>query len=93
MKEHLRVIEVKYHSLIRQQIADQLLFQPCVETRNRKPLRPPAAFSAQWEIRFGPENRFRVPSDVDEAKHQVQILAIGEIDRDRLLVAGERVEI
>ena len=31
-------------------------------------------------------------SDVDEAAHEVYILAIGEKERDRLLVAGEDVE-
>ncbi|HPM81765.1 MAG TPA: hypothetical protein PLF81_13750 [Candidatus Anammoximicrobium sp.] len=56
-------------------------------------LRQPAAFSARWEIRFGPGNRFRVLYDVDEAAREVYILAIGEKERDRLLVAGEDVEI
>jgi len=31
--------------------------------------------------------------DVDEAAREVYILAIGEKERDRLLVAGEDVEI
>jgi hypothetical protein len=91
--EHLAAIEAKHHGLIRAKIEGQLLFEPIVETRNRKPLRQPAAFSAWWEIRFGPDNRFRVLYDVDEVGHEVYILAIGEKERDRLLVAGEDVEI
>ena len=93
VNEHLGAIDCKHHGLIREKIEEQLLFEPAVETRNRKPLRQPAAFSACWEIRFGPDNRFRVLYDVDELSHEVYILAIGEKDRDRLLVAGEEVEI
>jgi mRNA-degrading endonuclease RelE of RelBE toxin-antitoxin system len=93
VNEHLGAIDAKYHRLIREKIEEQLLHEPAVETRNRKPLRQPAAFSARWEIRFGPDNRFRVLYDVDEVGHKVYILAIGEKERDRLLVAGEDVEI
>jgi hypothetical protein len=38
VKVHLRVIEAKHHSLVRDTIAQQLLYDPDVETRNRKPL-------------------------------------------------------
>jgi hypothetical protein len=38
---HLRSIERKYHSLIRSTIAEQLTFEPNVETTNRKPLERP----------------------------------------------------
>jgi mRNA-degrading endonuclease RelE of RelBE toxin-antitoxin system len=91
--EHLRAIDVKHHSLIRQKIREQLLFEPEVETANRKPLRRPAAFGATWEIRFGPENRFRVLYDVDQEARVVIILAIGEKLRERLFIGGEEVEL
>ncbi len=93
VSEHLGSIAAKYHRLIREKIEEQLLFEPAIETKNRKPLRQPAAFSARWELRFGPDNRFRVLYDVDESGHEVYILAIGEKERDRLFVAGEDVEI
>jgi mRNA-degrading endonuclease RelE of RelBE toxin-antitoxin system len=93
VKEHLRAIDTKYHALIRATIDEQLQFEPAVETRNRKPLQQPAAFAAQWEIRFGPANRFRVLYDVDEAEHQVLILAIGEKERERLLVGGKEIKL
>ena len=93
VNEHMGSIAAKYHGLIRETIEEQLLFEPGVETRNRKPLRQPAVFSAGWEIRFGAGNRFRVLYDIDEAAHEVYILAIGEKERDRLLVAGEDMEI
>lgn len=46
VKQHLQAIEPKYHSLIRATIAAQLLFEPDVETRNRKPLQRPVTFGA-----------------------------------------------
>ena len=46
---HLRAIEPKYHSLIREKIGEQLRFEPAVETTNRKPLRQPAPFGAQTQ--------------------------------------------
>jgi len=91
--EHLRAIDVKHHSLIREKIREQLLFEPERETANRKPLRQPAAFGATWEIRFGPENRFRVLYDIDQEARVVIILAIGEKLRERLFIGGEEVEL
>jgi mRNA-degrading endonuclease RelE of RelBE toxin-antitoxin system len=93
IKEQLRAIPAKYHSLIRSVIEEQLLFEPERETRNRKPLRQPAAFEATWELRFGPDNRFRVLYGVDQERREVQIQAIGEKKGNRLFVAGEEVEL
>ncbi len=56
-------------------------------------MREPAAFGATWEIRFGPENRFRVFYDVDEETHVVTILAIGVKYKERLLIGGEEVDL
>src|SRR5438552_12992667 len=90
---HLRAIEAKYHSLIRAEIEEQLQFEPAKETRNRKPLRQPAPFEATWELRFGPDNRFRVLYGIDEDDREVQIQAIGVKEGNRLLVGGEEVEL
>ncbi|HZT80806.1 MAG TPA: hypothetical protein VFA26_11310 [Gemmataceae bacterium] len=59
VRKHFDAIDAKYDSLIRQKIEEQLTHEPDVKTRNRKPVRPPAAFQAEWELRFGPNNRFR----------------------------------
>src|SRR5205823_6322534 len=93
VKGHLRTIDAKYHPLIRERIEEQLSFEPGSETRNRKPLRQPAAFAAGWEIRFGPDNRFRVLYDIDPEGRIVQILAVGEKQGRRLIVGGEEVEL
>jgi len=89
---HLDLIESKYHSLLRRTIREQLTFTPTEETRNRKPLEPPAPFEATWELRCGPDNRFRVFYDVDSASREVLILAIGVKDRNRLLIGGQEYQ-
>jgi len=86
---HLRTLDAKYHALIRDKIGEQLRFEPATETTNRKPLRQPAPFAATWEIRFGPDNRFRVLYDIDHEARRVQILAIGEKQKERLFIGGE----
>lgn len=91
--KHLKSIDAKYDSLIRAKIEEQLEFEPGTETKNRKPMRQPAPFAAQWEIRFGPDNRFRVLYDIDEDRHEVQIVAIGEKQGNRLLVGGKEIEL
>jgi mRNA-degrading endonuclease RelE of RelBE toxin-antitoxin system len=92
-KKHLRAIEAKYHSLIRAEIEEQFQFEPTKETRNRKPLRQPAPFDATWELRFGRHNSFRVLYGIDEEHHEVQIQAIGVKEGNRLLFAGDEVEL
>lgn len=92
VKGHLRAIETKYHSLIQSGIEEQLLFEPVVETRNRKPLKRPISFGADWELRLGPDNRFRVFYQVIPDSRKVRVLAIGVKDRNRLLIGGEEFE-
>jgi mRNA-degrading endonuclease RelE of RelBE toxin-antitoxin system len=91
--EHLDMMESKYHGLLRRAIREQLTYAPTEETRNRKPLDQPAPFEASWELRCGPDNRFRVFYDVDSASRAVQVLAIGMKDRNRLLIGGEECEL
>ena len=91
VKRHLRAIEKKHHSLIRKTIENQLLFEPMVETRNRKRLRQPAPFQAVWELRFGPGNRFRVFYEKNRAAREVHILAIGVKRGNRLIVGDEEI--
>jgi len=93
VKKHLAAIDVKYHSTVRETIEEQLEFDPDVETTNRKPLEQPAAFAAEWEIRFGPNNRFRVLYEIDPEDRVVGILAIGVKDGNRLLVGGKEIKL
>src|SRR5262245_46062398 len=57
---HLKLVAPKHHSLIRKTLENQLQYEPEVRTRNRKPLKKPLAFEAEWELRFGRDNSFRV---------------------------------
>jgi len=93
VKQHLKAIEPKYFSLIRAKIEAQLRLEPTVETRNRKPLKQPADFEGEWELRFGPDNRFRVFYAIDIEHHEVHILAIGVKRGNRLFIGGEEVEL
>ncbi len=61
----------------RQTIEEQLGYTPDTETRNRKPLLREVEFEADWQLRFGPDNRFRVFYAVDPHFHEVHVLAIG----------------
>ncbi len=92
-REQLRVIERKYHALIRRGIERLLKHHPDRESKNRKPLTQPASLEATWECRFGPQNRFRVFYEVDYEGRQVMILAIGEKRRNRLRIGGEEFEL
>ena len=89
---HLRPIPRRYHSLLRNTIVEQLRFEPLVETRNRKPLTAPGFSDAYWELRCGPQNRFRIFYRVVEETRQVHILAIGIKERERLFIGGEEIE-
>ena len=92
-RDHLRAIEPKYYSLIRDAIAEQVSFEPDTETRNRKPLKRPVLFMATWEIRFGPHNLFRVFYDVDLDQRQVTILAIGHKQGNRVVIGNEEIPV
>jgi hypothetical protein len=93
IRQHLQAIEPKYYSLIREALETQLQFEPGTETRNRKPLRRPITIGAKWEVRFGPNNRFRAFYRIDYDREQVIVLAIGEKVDNQLFIGGEEVEL
>jgi len=90
-KRHLKLTRAKYHSLIRKALEEQLQFDPTVPTRNRKPLKKPMAIRAEWELRFGPKNRFRVFYAVEG--EEVILLAFAEKRGNRLFIGGEEVKL
>ncbi|MDZ4158826.1 MAG: hypothetical protein U1B80_03460, partial [Anaerolineaceae bacterium] len=59
----------------------------------RKPLKRTVVYGAKWEIRFGPNNRFRAFYRIDYDSEQVILLAIGEKLGNRLIIGGEEVEL
>jgi mRNA-degrading endonuclease RelE of RelBE toxin-antitoxin system len=92
VKQHLQTIEKRYYPLIYKTIAEQLQLEPAVETRNRKPLRRPlAGIAATWEMRFGPDNRFRAFYQVNTQTQTVLVLAIGVKRGNQLVIGGEEI--
>lgn len=89
VNQHLRTIDRKFYALIRVEIENQLRYEPTIETKNRKPLLRPAPSGATWELRLGPNNRFRVYYRADTETHEVFILAVGEKQRERVYVGKE----
>ena len=67
----------------------QLLNQPGVETRNRKPMRPNPV--APWELRIGNLRVYYEIHDAPQAK--VTILAIGIKERDRVRIGRETIKL
>jgi mRNA-degrading endonuclease RelE of RelBE toxin-antitoxin system len=92
IESHLHAIDRKFHGLIRSAIEEQLRHQAEMETRNRKKLREPATFGATWEIRFGPDNRFRVLYRVEPGR-QVVVVAIGIKQGNRLWVGEQEIQL
>ena len=87
--EHLDAIESKHHGSIERTTDEQLGYSPERSTRNRKLLDEPGPYGATWELRFGPQNRFRVFYEVDAAAREVHVLAIGVKERNRLFIGGK----
>ena len=87
--KHLHAIDRKHHAFIKKEIRLQPRFEPNKPTRNRKPLDIPAPYGAQWELRLGPRNRFRVFYEVVQDPRAVKIVAIGVKDREVLRIGSE----
>ncbi len=90
VRKQLDFIDRKFWGLIRENIEEQLRYEPDRETRNRKPLRKPP-IDGRWEIRFGPGNSIRVFYEIDRDAGKVFILAIGRKDNERLFIGGKEV--
>ncbi len=93
VRDHILAIDQGEHSYISETILDQLVHEPNVETRNRKPLKQPVEDGADWELRFGDRNHYRVFYRFDLLRREVRVLAIGVKDRDRLLIGGKEVKL
>ncbi len=66
----------------------QLAYQPNVETRNRKMLRPNQV--AEWELRI---EKYRVFYDVDSGTSAVEIKMVGYKEGNKLFVRGKEYEL
>jgi mRNA-degrading endonuclease RelE of RelBE toxin-antitoxin system len=66
----------------------QLVHEPTVVTRNRKPLQPNPL--ARFELRIGD---LRVYYEVDEGRRVVEVRAVGIKDRDRVFIGGQEIDL
>jgi len=88
-EEHLRLLTARQQRIVTDTVDRQLLNEPTIETRNRKPMRPNPI--APWELRIG---RLRVYYEVEEApESRVNILAVGVKQRQQVRIGKETVEL
>lgn len=87
--EHVRLLPKRHHAFVFRALRMALAHEPARVTRNRKLLTLPAPFGAHWELRFGPQNRFRAFYTIEAAT--VIVVAIGVKDRERLRIGSEEV--
>ena len=86
---HLAGLSARERATVLESLEKRLAYDPTVETRNRKPLRPNPV--APWELRIG---RLRVYFDVEqEPRHVVRVQAVGIKDGNRVWIGGEEVEL
>ncbi|UBF28127.1 addiction module toxin RelE [Kovacikia minuta CCNUW1] len=84
-EEHLTFLTVRQQAIILNAVDEQLMYQPTIETKNRKPMRP--NLLSLWELRIGD---LRVYYDVEEEPEQlVYINAVGIKERNKVRIAGE----
>ena len=86
-------MERKYYGLIKREIELQLADAPDQESTNRKRLGPTIEVEAEWELRCGPNNCFRVFYRIHTSVQAVVVVAIGVKRGSRLRIGGEEVEL
>lgn len=86
-EDHLRSLPARERVLVLDAVDEQLVHQPTVETRNRKPMRPNPI--APWELRIGD---LRVYYEVAaEPEAVVYVRAVGIKTHNKLRIGGEEI--
>ena len=86
--EDLRWFKKAERKRILEELESQFSYEPAVETRNRKRLRPNRL--AEWELRVG---RFRVFFDIDPENRLIKVEAVGYKRGSRLFIHGKEYEL
>lgn len=88
-EDQLRELTARQRATVLDEVDEQLVHEPTVETRNRKPMRPNSV--APWELRVGD---LRVYYDVrEEPEPVVEVRAVGVKDRSRVRIGKEVVDL
>lgn len=83
--EHLRALTARQRTIVQDGVNAHLQFEPTVETRNRKRMRPNVL--APWELRL---RVLRVFYDVQEQPDPVVfIVAVGVKEGNKVRIAGQ----
>lgn len=86
---HLRALTARQQTTILDTVDKQLAYQPTVETRNRKPMRPNPV--APWELRVG---NLRVYYDVEEEPEPVvYVRAVGVKERNHVRIGRQVIQL
>ena len=87
--EHLQRLFARQQKIVVDAVDRQLINQPTLETKNRKPMRPNPV--APWELRIG---SLRVYYEVEEQPTpKVTILAVGVKERNRVRIGKDIVQL
>jgi len=89
VREHLEALTARERSTALEGLERQLLHEPLVETRNRKPLRPNPV--APWELRIGSLRVFYEVIPVDPGV--VRIVAVGKKKGNVVRIAGKEIKL
>jgi len=89
VEDHLRALTPRQRAIVLDAVEERLGYEPAVETRNRKPMRPNPL--APWELRI---DNLRVYYDVQEQPEpEVYVRAVGVKERNRVWIGREVIEI
>ena len=84
-----RALTARQRSIVLDEVETQLLHQPDIETRNRKPMRPNPV--VPWELRIGD---IRVYYDfVHEPTKRVLVRAVGIKIGNIVTIGGQEIEL
>ena len=86
---HLRFLTARQRVTVLDGVDEQLIHEPTIETRNRKPMRPNPL--APWELRLG---NLRVYYDVEvDPEAVVYSRAVGVKERNRVRIGKEVIKL
>jgi len=88
-EKHFRALTKRQQMIVLETVEKQLQYQPNVETKNRKPMRPNPI--APWELRIGD---LRVYYDFEnEPEPIVSVRAVGIKERNKVRIGKEVIEL
>ena len=88
-EEHFRYLSKRQQGIVLDAVERQLQFQPDIETRNRKPMRPNPL--APWELRIG---TLRVYYDFEDSPERVVFIrAVGIKQRNNVKIGREMIQL